>query len=456
MPMIFKNKKNILLISLTVISIFITVLSITFYFKINNFSSNRVVEHINYLASDTLKGRLCGTTENKLAETYILDNFKDLGLLPYKESYTESFSIQYPKKLNFNPELNIIDSNSKNIIESFNYGVDYKDDGTNFRINDITFSSSDVAQKTDSYLLVKHKEDYVLFYAINDESFSFRSSFLSNFNYGLSIYMTKESLNKLITAIENGSIVNAKIPFSNSDATVNNVLGCIKGKNSSIDPIVISCHFDHVGTDSIGNVYYGALDNASGSSFVLELAHYIKSLGTPSRDIIFAAFNGEEFGCVGSTYFFNNNKNQLKNSTVYNFDMIGSFDGIPLCVMGGKEDTKDTSLIHDLSQILEDKDVYFNYIFEDSSDHMIFRKNDISAVTLIDNDLSRIHTPNDKVEFINKKAIDRAFSVISKELCGNYFSNPFIKYNTIIFISSLCTSTILIAIILKNKHKKVC
>lgn len=448
------NKKNITIISLLFISLFIMFISFSFYIKINDFSSKSVIEHINYFANDSLQGRLPGTLGNKMAEEYIISNFNETKLLSYDNDYRNSFSISYPKKLDFQPKLDIIDSKSNNTITSFKYGTDYKDDGTNYRVNDISFNKENIYNQTDSHLIIKNNSDYVLFYVPKDDNLSFRSSFFCSSDFSLTLALTKDTLNNLVASLKDGYLANVKIPFKNEKTDVNNVIGYIEGKDSTADPIVISCHFDHVGSDAIGTVYYGALDNASGSAFVLELIDYISSLGKPSRDIVFAFFNAEEFGCLGSNNFLTTHKDSLTDSKVYNFDMIGSYNGIPLCVLGGSKDTKDTDLICELSQILESKKEYFNYLFDDSSDHMFFRKNNIEAVTLIDNDLSRIHTPNDTVEFIDEKAINRAFGVISSELCLNYFDNPFIKYNKLLLSTSLTTSIIFISLLL-FKHIKI-
>ncbi len=193
--------------------------------------------------------------------------------------------------------------------------------------------------------------------------------------------------------------------------------------------------------DLSNTIYRGALDNASGTAFVMELVKYIKALGTPDRDIIFAAFNAEEFGLLGSTAFVEQYAPKLKGSKVYNFDMIGSYDGIPLCIMGGKNDTNETPFIKELTKNFEEEKIYFNYLFEDASDHTAFRSKGIDAVTLCDNDMNRIHTPKDRIEYISSDAIKRAFSVVNKEVTKNGFCNNLIYiYDKELLGISLITS----------------
>jgi hypothetical protein len=125
-------------------------------------------------------------------------------------------------------------------------------------------------------------------------------------------------------------------------------------------------------------VYNGALDNASGIAFMLEFSKYIKSLGTPERTIIFIGFNAEEFGCLGSEHFAIKYASQLKGAKVYNFDMIGS-SAVPLTIMGGKGDNDKTEFLRSVMSTCIKEKVDYNFIFEDSSDHEAFRKNNIDA-----------------------------------------------------------------------------
>jgi hypothetical protein len=89
------------------------------------------------------------------------------------------------------------------------------------------------------------------------------------------------------------------------------------GKQPTAEMIVIGAHIDHLGegtgsslakSDEIGAVHPGADDNASGVSAVLEIAHYLSRQVRSgdlelNRDILFAAWSGEELGLRGSAAF---------------------------------------------------------------------------------------------------------------------------------------------------------
>lgn len=105
-----------------------------------------------------------------------------------------------------------------------------------------------------------------------------------------------------------------------------NVLGMIPGVNKN-EYVVVGAHFDHLGmdTDLVGDqIYNGADDNASGVSAVMQIAKAFVASGIqPQRNVIFAFWDGEEEGMLGSKYFIQNCPfiNRIKG--YLNFDMIG-------------------------------------------------------------------------------------------------------------------------------------
>src|SRR6266849_6458567 len=71
--------------------------------------------------------------------------------------------------------------------------------------------------------------------------------------------------------------------------------------------VVLSAHIDHVGIGEPINgdrIYNGAMDNASGSAVLLDVAASLrKSAEKPKRSILFLFLTGEEKGLLGSRYF---------------------------------------------------------------------------------------------------------------------------------------------------------
>ena len=80
-----------------------------------------------------------------------------------------------------------------------------------------------------------------------------------------------------------------------------NVLGLIRGRTTAARVIVVSAHYDHVGTRN-GEIYNGADDNASGTAAVLAMAAHFK-VHPPAHTIIFALWDAEEVGLLGARAF---------------------------------------------------------------------------------------------------------------------------------------------------------
>jgi Zn-dependent M28 family amino/carboxypeptidase len=88
-----------------------------------------------------------------------------------------------------------------------------------------------------------------------------------------------------------------------------NVIGILRGSDPKLagEYVVYSAHLDHLGIGvPIGGdaIYNGALDNASGTAAILEIARAYSLLPKrPARSILFLSCTGEERGLLGSDYF---------------------------------------------------------------------------------------------------------------------------------------------------------
>lgn len=107
---------------------------------------------------------------------------------------------------------------------------------------------------------------------------------------------------------------------------MNNILCKIDGKNPD-EFVVVGAHYDHLGYDPAlegDNIYNGADDNASGVSAVLQLVKAFLATGVrPERTVIFAFWDGEEKGLLGSEYFVQTFPGISKVKGYLNYDMIG-------------------------------------------------------------------------------------------------------------------------------------
>lgn len=128
-----------------------------------------------------------------------------------------------------------------------------------------------------------------------------------------------------------GMSLNAGVTFS-MDLKVRydksyNVIGAIRGSERPDEYIIYTAHWDHLGIgrpDASGDsIYNGALDNASGTAGLLEIAKAFKSLeNKPHRSVVFLAVTAEEQGLWGSA-FYAENPIYPREKTVANINMDG-------------------------------------------------------------------------------------------------------------------------------------
>ena len=100
-----------------------------------------------------------------------------------------------------------------------------------------------------------------------------------------------------------------------------NIIGFIKGTQYISEYIVLSAHYDHLGTKG-RKVYNGADDNASGTAALLYYAQLLKK-NPLQHSVILLFTDGEEVGLLGAKAFISQQKELLTKVKVnINIDMI--------------------------------------------------------------------------------------------------------------------------------------
>ncbi len=118
-----------------------------------------------------------------------------------------------------------------------------------------------------------------------------------------------------------------------ADYVGTNLLFRIEGSGDTDKTIVVSAHYDHLGTRD-GEIYNGVDDNASGVAGVLAVAEYF-NVHQPKNDVIFALFDAEEMRLQGARSFVRNIEKIDPNIAFnINFDMISRSDKNELYVAG--------------------------------------------------------------------------------------------------------------------------
>ena len=106
-----------------------------------------------------------------------------------------------------------------------------------------------------------------------------------------------------------------------------NVGAILPGSKNPDEYFIYTGHWDHLGTDQSNtegdNIYNGAVDNATGTAALLELARVFASQPQrPERSLIFLAVTAEESGLLGSAAYVENPPVPL-NKTVAGINMDG-------------------------------------------------------------------------------------------------------------------------------------
>jgi Peptidase family M28 len=211
-----------------------------------------------------------------------------------------------------------------------------------------------------------------------------------------------------------------------------NIWAFIQGSEKPDEILVISAHYDHVGTKN-GEVYNGADDDGSGTTALLEIAQAfmkakLEGYG-PKRSILFLHVTGEEHGLHGSRYYSEHPLYPVANTIAdLNIDMIGRRDeahkdnGNYIYVIGSDRLSTD---LHNINEAANAKYTHLalDYTFNDRedpnrfyfrSDHYNFAKLGIPIIFFFNGVHADYHKPGDtpdKIEYdLQAKRAQLAFA----------------------------------------------
>lgn len=236
------------------------------------------------------------------------------------------------------------------------------------------------------------------------------------------IYISHLFDSLLLKQPDSGRFQPFPVGISPANTTGQNILGIISGTAHPHQYFVISAHYDHLGKRG-DTIYYGADDNASGSACLMALARYFVQ-HPPRYSLLFAAFDAEEKGLVGSRYFVNhmpvantqvllninmdmvsrNDKNEIYASGTYHYPFLKQYiDSIrpmtPLTVSFG----------HDMPGSGHDD-------WTQQSDHFPFHQIKIPYLYFGVEDHPDYHQPGDTFDKINKEFYYRVCEMIRQTI----------------------------------------
>jgi Zn-dependent M28 family amino/carboxypeptidase len=187
-----------------------------------------------------------------------------------------------------------------------------------------------------------------------------------------------------------GEGLSARYQVKRDVITSHNVVARLPGSKKPDETLIYSAHWDHIGVgkpDAKGDtIFNGALDNASGTASLLELARGFAKGPKPDRSVVFLAVTAEEKGLLGSEFYASKPLYPLvKTVAVINMDGMSPF--VPSRDFGIYGSAK-LELLDDLKAVAKqgwnlrytaDPKPEAGYFFR--SDHFSFAKRGVPALS---------------------------------------------------------------------------
>jgi len=212
-----------------------------------------------------------------------------------------------------------------------------------------------------------------------------------------------------------------------------NVLGMLEGTDLKEEMLILTAHYDHVGTSG-DKIYAGADDDGSGTVSILTIARAFataaKAGNGPRRTILFMLVSGEEKGLWGSAYYTQHPIHPLEKSVVnLNIDMVGRI-GDPyrnradsanyVFIIG---DDKLSSALRPISEEANRKNgsMTLDYTYNDPndpnrfyyrSDHYNFAEKGIPVIFYFNGVHADYHQPTDTPEKINYPLMEKRAKLV--------------------------------------------
>lgn len=431
-------------------------------------------EKLSVLAGREMEGRETASPGQKRAAAYIENLFHKIGLLP---GTTGGYQMQYPIYQDTLLEASLkIDGQYQKLDTSFSLNILSAANGT-YDIREIVLASFGIADSTrNDYQGLDVKGKWVLIFegspgspnAVADKRspYSVDSKVAVATKLGAkgvfimaggfpkvksetkgrmylkksptvsvpAISVSSNVAHKLIglnpaQLLQNIKIVPAGPYNSNAIFTINkrtlllqssNVLGLLPGTDKADEYVLVTSHYDHLGTKG-KDIYYGADDDGSGTTGILEIAEAFAKArnegNAPRRNIVFMAVSGEEKGLLGSEFYSEHPAFPLNKTSVdLNIDMVGRIDpkyrGDSLnyvYIIGDDKLSTDLQTITDsINKVYThlQLDRRFNDLKDPNryyyrSDHYNFAKNGVPVIFYFNGTHADYHRPTDTVDKIN-------------------------------------------------------
>ncbi len=462
-------------------------------------TSDELISHIEYLASEELKGRFPGTEGDSLAADYIRKSFKANGLELLGEDGYQKMSIVTEVQLGENNSVSWnrrnLNLNTEFVPMSFSGSglatgqLVFAGFGISIEKSDFSYDSYDnldvkgkivmileggpetdsededpfIGYLSDRYKVLNAKDrgaiGVILVAGIKfDPQDELAFAARKEASAGLPIIRMKREVANELLVLSNTTIeeleeqclangfpevlvqenISVQTELIAAETSTQNVVGLLAGKGYPNDSlIIVGGHYDHLGLGGIGTgtrvpdttaIHYGADDNASGVSALIEIAGYLNSKKSElDYSVLFIAFAAEEMGLIGSKYYVENPLVDLsKTRAMVNLDMIGRLNEDNRLNIGGVGTARE---FNDLIEAVNENQFVLGLSTEGygPSDHASFYANDLPVLFLSTGAHGDYHTPEDSSD---KIVVDGMLSItqLTASLIDNIGSAKELSY----------------------------
>jgi Zn-dependent M28 family amino/carboxypeptidase len=416
------------------------------------FDEEQALEHIAYLASDELDGRQPGTPGGLAAGDYVAHRFAAYGLAPagIDSTYYQSFTVPYGRITSL-PRLEVIAPDGETIAAGYDYRADYRalsggylgageGEGPVVWLNACLHDDYAGLDMVGKIVLcryeanpevyreaIEHRVGGLLLLDREHEDEPFRRGGYREAAWvpeTIPAYLISEVVARDLLAGTDYTLDGLSLRFSatplsttvrmavtteeQDQTTARNVLGLLPGSDPAHDHevVVIGAHYDHLGHEPDGGIMNGANDNASGVATLLEIARLWQAEGfRPARSVLFAAWDGEEQGLLGSSHYVEHPTHSITQTvSMLNLDMVGAGETLQIDGEG--------SVAAQLEVGAETYGVTYTSTFHGRSDHVPFYAAGVPAAMLIWWPDDFYHTVDDEIDAIEPGKL-KAVGVLS-------------------------------------------
>ena len=224
-----------------------------------------------------------------------------------------------------------------------------------------------------------------------------------------------------------GASLEARLPWNGQSEDPANVVAVLPGRDPELrdEYVVLTAHYDHVGVGipvDGDSIYNGADDNASGTSALLEVARALGELPPeerPRRSVLFLHVSAEEKGLLGSQWWVANPTVPIDGVVAnVNLDMIaGNTHPDTVAVLGLEYSSLGPTML-DLNEahalgLAAVPDLWPEEGLFFRSDQLNFMRRDIPALFLFAGFHDCYHRPCDEVDFVSPDKAARVARLVA-------------------------------------------